>query len=112
MHLMDDLESQEWVDFSRSSLNPLATVIQIGSLITDYSRQIIPTETANTIQKSQHHATRSLRPPLHGVAKINSDSTFSKLTGYCFAGIVLRDSEGRMVSGVTSNFRAINPLTK
>lgn len=49
--------------------------------------------------------------PLAGGHQINTSSTFSKLIGFCFAGIIARDSVGNIVSGLTSKHRALNSLT-
>lgn len=43
---------------------------------------------------------------MQSITKINVDSTFSKLTGVCFAGAIARNSEGDVVSGNTSFNRA------
>lgn len=86
--------------------NPLATVILTSNIINDYSSQIHPAETVLTAQRRNTQLNQKWRPPLQSITKINVDSTFSKLTGVCFAGAIARNSEGDVVSGNTSFNRA------
>lgn len=97
--------------FQQQNPNPLSTVIQISNLIKDYSVLNTHSEAPGSGQRRQTPMNRIWRPPLQGVTKINTDATFSNLTGFCFTGIIARDHKGSLVSGVTSCCRTINSLT-
>lgn len=95
--------------YQGQELNPLATVIQTSNIIRDYSCLISSDQSLSSDPRRQTHH-RNWRPHLQGITKINSDTTFSKLTGFSFAGIIARNHDGSVATGVTSKNRANSVL--
>ncbi|RYR70855.1 hypothetical protein Ahy_A02g005160 isoform B [Arachis hypogaea] len=67
-------------------------------------------EKVKEVINNRHRKQITWRPPPNGWMKISIDASFDKETGQAASAAVIRNCDGKVLSGSTMNFKTISPL--
>lgn len=97
--------------FEKKEPNPMTTVLRANLIHSDYFSFWSEDSRGSSSQNPPCVFGKDWRPPPKGVLKINTDSSFSLSKNRAHAGIIIRNEEGEVVSGLTKVFPATSPLS-
>lgn len=96
--------------FEGTKPNPLATVIRANFMHSEYFSFWRDNSGRNENQNLSALTSKVWRPPPKGMLKLNSDASFSKIRNTAHAGMIFRNDEGLIFTGLTKVFPATSPL--
>lgn len=88
----------------------MATLIQINVLIADYFKFACSKKQEGGTNLNLSSGSGQWRPPGQGWLKINTDSSFIKSKKIGVSGVIIRDENGRFLSGLTRKHATVDLL--
>lgn len=91
--------------------NPMETVIKANIITEEYSKRCSTERRGSDDPVIRGPETRNnWRPPLQGIVKINSDTSFNQITHQAHGFFLARDYLGGFIAGHSSSFVASSPF--
>lgn len=90
--------------------NPKEVFFTINGIQQEYYNHWVRLKLHSGQRQQNYPSTRNWRPPTVGVTKINTDAAFDKARSIAWAGFILRDEKGEILTGSTKTLAASSPL--
>lgn len=97
--------------FEGKDSDPMGCLYRIRLFISNYIKDLNSNSEHRVRGINQNQGIGYWSPPITGVIKINTDTSFNNLTGFGFAWILAWDHTGQVVAGLTQKNYAPNALT-
>ncbi|RYR61003.1 hypothetical protein Ahy_A04g018094 [Arachis hypogaea] len=99
--------------FQQTEINPQKVIIQSDYLSAEFYKATQGSTTAIIPDMGRGGVRKRItwRPPPKNRLKVNTDAAFHKDTGQASLAAVVRDWQGKVITGTTGTFKTISPLT-
>ncbi|RYR32436.1 hypothetical protein Ahy_A10g047005 [Arachis hypogaea] len=99
--------------FQQTEINPQKVIIQSEYLTAEFYKATQGSTTAIIPDTGRGGVRKRItwRPPPKNRLKVNTDAAFHKDTGQATLAAVVRDWQGKVITGTTLTFKTISPLT-
>ncbi|RYR28088.1 hypothetical protein Ahy_B01g052195 [Arachis hypogaea] len=112
MNTIDKIKMRNQHIFQQTKINPQKAIIYSEQLATKYHNATKDFIRDNKPIAGKNGESRRItwRPSPHNRAKVNIDAPFYKETGMAASAAVIRDWQGKIITGTTSTFRTTSAL--
>ncbi|XP_025678865.1 uncharacterized protein [Arachis hypogaea] len=99
--------------FQQTEISPQKVIIQSKYLTAEFHKATQGSITANIPETGRGGVRKRItwRPPPKNRLKVNTDAAFHRDTGTAALAAVVRDWQGKIITGTTATFKTISPLT-
>ncbi|XP_015959674.1 uncharacterized protein LOC107483570 [Arachis duranensis] len=99
--------------FQHTKINPQKVIIQSELLTSEYQRATQESSRANIPDTNRGGVRKRItwRPPPKNRLKVNTDAAFHRGTSTAALAAVVRDWQGKVITGITATFKTTSPLT-
>ncbi|RYR63043.1 hypothetical protein Ahy_A04g020830 [Arachis hypogaea] len=99
--------------FQHIKINPQKVIIQSELLTSEYQRATQESSRANIPDTNRGGVRKRItwRPPPKNRLKVNTDAAFHRGTSTAALAAVVRDWQGKVITGITATFKTTSPLT-
>ncbi|RYR75926.1 hypothetical protein Ahy_A01g000524 [Arachis hypogaea] len=101
-----------WHELTQTKINPEQVIINAEHLATEYHNATRGRSTNNIPRAGRNGEKKRIiwRPPPQNRLKVNTDAAFHRETGTAASTVVIRNWQGKIITGTTSKFTTISTL--